>query len=401
MKKYLFLALGVAALTSCSSDEVTELNQGNEIKFSVVADNDSRAHDIYCNNNLMSSFKLWANAPASQGAGKQVFMAGDVYTPDNGVWVSSGNKRYWPETAALDFYALVTKATVTYTNGGVPQIVDFSPETNASEQEDILYATMVGVTKPDNGVLPLNFRHALSQIEFMAKSSCKNIEVEVYGVGVFNAISKGTFTTATSDTDVNYEDDTHGTTTTQPTPQGTWNLSSEVADYEVTFDQVLLATEAKSLTLSTGNAIQTDEHDISNYANSMLLLPQLNTAQWDGVYTIGQEITGAYLGVKINIYNVVQLDEDTKVRTLIYGNETEGQEGKYAIVPVTYNWNQGMRYVYTFNFTDEGNGGINPEDGKEVLKDINLNVTVDDFMYGGFADATDMNQAENIQQPNP
>ena len=127
------------------------------------------------------------------------------------------------------------------------------------------------------------------------------------------------------------------------------------------------------------------------------MLPQLNTAQWDGVYKTGQEITGAYLGVKINIYNVVQLDEDTKVRTLIYGNETEGQKGKYAIVPVTYNWNQGMRYVYTFNFTDDGNGGINPEDGKEVLKDINLDVTVDDFMYGGFADATDMNQAENIQ----
>lgn len=394
MKKYLFLALGVAALASCSSDEVVELNEGNEIKFSVVADNDSRAADVYCNNNLMKTFKLWANA------GNQAFMAGDEYKKSGNVWISEGNKRYWPESTALDFYAFVTgeNTNVTYTNGGVPQIVNFSPNASVDAQEDILYATMKEETKPANGVLALNFRHALSQIEFMAKSSCKNLEIEVYEVGVFNACSKGTFTTATDDTTTPYVDDTHGTTTTQPTPQGSWDLTenSDVADYKVAMTTaVTLAADAKSLTLSTGDAITTTDHETPDVEKSMLLLPQ-ETAAWDGVY-VDKSITGAYLGIKINIYNVVTLEEgQDPIRTLIYGSETEDNEGKYAIVPVKFDWKQGMRYVYTFNFTDEGNGGINPEDGKEVLTDINLSVSVDDFMYGGYADPTTMNQAENI-----
>ena len=46
MKKYLFIALAAAAMTSCSQDEVMDAIQGEEIKFSnAFVENATRATD--------------------------------------------------------------------------------------------------------------------------------------------------------------------------------------------------------------------------------------------------------------------------------------------------------------------------------------------------------------------
>lgn len=373
MKKYLFIALGAVALTSCSSDEVVELNEGNEIKFSVVADNDSRAVAVWCNKYKPTEFNVWANS------GGHAFMAGDLYKVNNGVYTSDV-VRYWPESAGVDFYALKYDGNVTYDSGAQPSIINYNPSLTVAQQQDIIYATTPGAKKEDatNGVVKLNFRHALSQIEFMAMNNNPTIKVVVKDVCVGNAVTNGTFTLPELTTDGSYVDATHGTTGTLPATfnQGTWDLAAKTyANYtvEVQNPDVALTATASSLTLSTGTTTLGANHGVTDDAQSMMLIPSSTapTTAWDPATANLEE--GSYLGINVVISNIVTVGETTY--------ETEIYKG-WAYVPVVFAWDQGKRYVYTFNFAAGKDGGYK-EDGTPVLTDINLDVTVDDFIWGG------------------
>ena len=61
MKKFFYVAIAATALASCSSDNLVDLKEGDEIKFTAVADNDSRAAQIFCNNNKMNDFVVYAS----------------------------------------------------------------------------------------------------------------------------------------------------------------------------------------------------------------------------------------------------------------------------------------------------------------------------------------------------
>lgn len=391
MKKYLFLALGVAALTSCSSDEVTELNQGNEIKFSVVADNDSRAATVYCNNNLMDEFYVYATADGTP------FINADLIKYENSKWENkTATQRYWPETfTAMNFYGVVSETgetlnKIAVSDAGVPQITNFEPATDVAEQTDLLYAVENVTTKPDNGQVSLNFRHALSQIEFRAVNKNQYIDVQIEKVVVGNVLSKGTSFALPTSTKDNTVQHANGSGTFTANSQGTWTLANTTANYVVESYSVptdgapnYIGAEGDetSLTLATAN------HGVKpitgNYSKTMLLLPQTSTqngGKWNATSVVTPETAvgtaGTYLGVKCKIYNVTKVGETTH-RTLIYGTDADY---KWALVPVDLTWDQGKKYVYTFVF-NTGNGGFTP-DGDDVLNGISLDVTVDDFILG-------------------
>lgn len=92
----------------------------------------------------------------------------------------------------------------------------------------------------------------------------------------------------------------------------------------------------------------------------------------------------AYLALKCNIWNVAAGDGGVEKTISLW----DGSD-KYIAVLLDENtkWEQGKRYVYTFVFTKDGNGGIDPN-GNEVLTPIKLQVTVDDFVDAGNTDVT-------------
>lgn len=382
MKKYLFLALGVAALTSCSSDEVTELNQGNEIKFSVVADNDSRAADVWCNANYMPSFVLYADAA------DKAFINGETYTiQDGGPVYTTSATRYWPETGELDFYAIYG-ATATWTAGSTPSAtVTVAPDTdlgyaNIAGQTDIVYAVKPEAQKTPDGLVTLNFRHALSQIEFQAKNANPDLKIVIKEVRVGNVNTQGTLTlpTATTDANVTEHPNHSGSFTSQTTIWG--STPNTLGNYTATFTDVLVGASETSLTLS---------NDKENVANSMLLIPQ-TTTKWDGT-------EGSFLAVKCCIYNLVEVDDET-IEVLLYGdaNNDGTAEGRWAYVPVDFTWQPGYKYIYTFNYGTTTNAGFDDSADEEVpsntpvLVNLNVSVTVDDFQPGTVApNPTDMN----------
>lgn len=374
MKKFFFLAIAATALASCSSDNLVDLKEGDEIKFTAVADKDSRAAEIFCNNNKMDEFNLYA------AVNKKTFIGGEVYTNNAGDY-STTAKRYWPEYDAVDFYALHNQGTFTWTPAATdPNPVasgSFTPETSVAAQKDFVYAVKKGVVKPADGVVALNFRHALSQIEFQAKNQNPDLKIEILDVKVGNALSTANYTLPenTDGNIINHDQDADPETGSYPANVITWSSwAAGGSNTSYTFGaefgeaKTLEATEV-TLTLSTPE---------TNYAKSMLLLPQ-STTQWAADAT-----TGTYLAVKVRIWNKSGRDE-----TLIYGDAVtneDGYEGRWAFVPVAFNWKPGYKYVYTFNFTNGGNAGYEDTDNngepdnKPVLVPLTVDVTVDDFV---------------------
>lgn len=389
----------VLVLAACSKNEVFEVNQdGNEIQYSVVANNATKAADIYCNNNKPAEFTVFAES----SDGKTYINGDKITTADGNTWVNESGTRFWPNDLSLDFYAIVNGIitwNVSAAEGTAPAtiatIVDYEVPTTVADQQDLLYAVKTGqqkgataeATKP----VTLNFRHALSQVVFQAKNTNENLYVEISGVKIVNVANKNTFTFPTSDTDnTTLVDDNHDGSFEsgdyESANWGTWAPLAPVSGaagstvYPVTFDNVVVPgknTNATIVNLTNNVYTSADAGDEFN-ANALLLLPQTakawNPAEVTSPVVTGQAADGSYFLVNCAIYNIAG-ESFAATDTPLWGTTAEHKE---VAVPVEINWEQGKKYVYTFVF-GEG-GGFDPVDPDPVLVPVTFKVSVDDFV---------------------
>lgn len=386
--------LALTALASCSKDEVVQLNQ-DEIRYNVVAENTTKAAAVYCNNNKITTFNVWAKVDNVNYIGG----SGDVVTStDNGTTWTSDIKRYWPD-GNVDFYAVagmanntitwtpatVTPASFTYTVLG--DVNDANSKTVA-DQEDVLYA-YEQAQKPDNtatttGTVNLNFRHALSQVVFNAKNQHPNLYIEISEVQVCGLTNSGTFNYPTSETTTNNSDaqNPHAAVPSSPAVEsvGSWNVSTDDANKDKSYSVVISPaamlnpkTTVEDVTADL-TAVNDDGKEFSTKA--MLLLPQSQTA-YDGS-------TGtAFFKIKCKIFNVADntVDASSYVKTLLFG----GVDGGYAYIPFSFTWEPGKKYIYTFVFGNDTNGGVEGEDGEPdlgnpVLVNIGYTISIYEFV---------------------
>lgn len=421
-KRLLFAALFSAALVSCTKDQVVEVQQ-DEIKFNVVAANATKAAAVYCSNNPITSFEVWSEYTSDATIQTPVwnkYFADESVEYSNGSW-SSTNVRYWPNLSdgkgSLRFYAVAgaTKAVpgdpITYVeydlqtgdaewsgNGTAPVIKGFEPRSVVAQQEDLLFSVQQYKERPTDGKAVLNFRHALSQIEFKAKNTSYALYVNITGVSVGNIKGTGDFTLPTVSTSSNWT--VHGTGAVvddnsdqnndgaQHSTRGSWALSGNAEKvYTVSGLNVNInntSDEAFSLSTSTDDNSQVAEE----VKNSMLLLPQ-NTEP-----VAPATAPTSYIAVKCSIWNKAVPD----AASVTTANEVKLYEG-WAVVPVAFDWKPGKKYIYTFVFGN-GNGGTEGGDGEDpvpgtdpVLVPIDYTVTIDDFDLIGSNDfEIDMDQ---------
>lgn len=399
MKKFILAvpALLALAAVSCTKSEVLESNDG-EIRFNVVANNATKAEAIYCNNNKPGEFTVYAES--SDG---KTYINGDVITSTDGGnnWVNTSGTRFWPNDLSLDFYAVVNGKidwNVEAAEGTAPaSIVDFEVPTNVTAQKDLLYAVKTDQAKADGAdkmdPVKLNFRHALSQIVFNAKNTNENLYVEVSGVSIVNVANKNTFTFPVANTDNNMEDGDHdgsfnNTINYEDGSWGKWNtLTSGATVYPVNFETVKVEGNNTLVDLTT-NATVKNEYN----TNALLMLPQTSTA-WNPETVpspglVGNASNGSYFLVNCAIYNVSGDSFDPAVDTPLWASQAKH---KQVAIPMTINWEQGKKYIYTFIF-GEGGGYIpdpdpNPDpDPDPVLIPVTFKVTVDDFVEVPAAD---------------
>ena len=417
MKKSMFLvAIAATALASCTSDELVQVNNGNEIKFAIAADNDSRAATVFCNANLMPGFQVYAGYQ-NEGAWS-TFIEEDLITVLSDGKCTQSETRYWPEKGTLDFYGLVNLNGDGFTlesasnlddqiTWGVetPVVNDFTPNTDVTKQTDLLYAVATGKSSSSAPVL-MNFRHALSQIEFRAKNDNPALQVFVSAVRIGQTYAKGSYTLPKLSTEDNLVDhtvdkDDDYALEHENANRGTWAVDTDAkADYYVPFNEVSVAYgTTQDLTISTDGA-QTNN-------NSLLLIPAMEsgsaTTAWDPASDNNTAYNGTYIAVYCKILNVAgdSYDANTDVAVLHEG---------WAVIPASFKWKQGKKYIYTINFTKGGNGGYEetPVDPSKpevpgtptdtpVLTGIEFQVTVDDFLYGDkYENDMDTNSTETV-----
>ena len=373
MKKIIFGAMAAAALLACSQDQVIEQNRANdEITFSVVADNQTKAADIYCNYYLPKSFNVYASL------GDITYIDGDVIEKQGDAWVNTSGVRYWPDEGSVTFYANVNAGDCFKGVPSGPTIKDFEVPEKVNDQVDLLYA--VKTQGKSDIPVELNFRHALSQVVFQAKNTNANLYVEIKGVSVCNLGNVNTFiynTAATDDTIINHDGTGESVTTGA---WGSWNdLTGGDTDYAVEFTAVPVPGDSQVKSLTNTNA---DGKEYST--NAMLLLPQTTNA-WapaDGNGTPGAETQkGTYFLVDCKICNVAG-DEYADTDIVLWNGP--------AAIPAQFSWEQGKKYIYTFVFGN-GNGGYDPDpddpddpddpnDPDPVLVPIEFEIAVDDFV---------------------
>lgn len=396
MKKTIFCGMMAIALVSCSNDElISEQSDSSSIKYTVHCQTASRAADIYCANNLMDAFKVSAKK------GDATFFDGDDVTHTGTTWTNS-TKRYWPADGSLDFFAYANDNGTFILNGdNGPSFVDYQVNSDVANQSDLVYAFTTDQTKSANQTVNLNFRHALSQIVFRAKNVNPNLYVEVTGVTVVNVNGKGTYTFPSESTTTNVA---HGTSSgTVPTAQGTWDSAnfSEIGSYSTTFDTVPVIC-VKGDTENTSDVVNLTEYTASTdgvhgdelptegnnpFGTALLLLPQtIEKAEF--VQGSGQlPETGVYFKVTCKLWNIAtpgtdgnKTDSDILLYPAVTTGETEASTAAGdVLIPVSIDWQQGMKYVYTFVF-GEGNGGWDPNGPDPVFVPITFDVSVDEFI---------------------
>lgn len=329
-KNFLFAAVALAAMTSCSNDEVVNVNNGDAISFRASLD---KAISRGAETNLQN---LGAFNVTAVGNGNNYFTNLGVTSADNGVNWNTASTYYWP-SFDLKFFAYAPQegiGTVTVSDTK-KTITDFSPEANVANQKDLVVAYNTG-TKANNesSGVPLNFKHALSQIKVQAKCMNSNIKVEVLGVRVVNAHRKADFTFPESETNATYK--------LEMSQWANWTGGDTGESYMIKgTNPVVLSTEAQSIMFGS---------------NNFMLIPQQLTAWNNSVAT-----TGAYLSVLCRIYS-----KDGNSEVLLYPLATANntQEGKYAYSAVAINtkWEPGKKYTYTLTFCgdDSGAGRIDP-----------------------------------------
>lgn len=398
MKKSLFImALGAFALTSCSQDEVIQVNQ-DAVEFSVATENASRGtvettDDI--DDFMVKAFNIDAN-----GINTTVFMDNmKVYrTNDSGTWSdwTYGSTKFWPNSGEINFYSYSPAdlnekdfATVTInptqgSNGSTSnlgaQYIEYTVPTVCSEQIDVLYALNTGMSKADKNVA-VNFRHALSQIVFHAKNIKNDLEVEIVNVRIVKVKDSGKFTwpnvATTVQTALDAGNVVDNGTDTEGESWGTWAQNDTYANYPA---DMLNAT-----TTMTGVVAKT----LSKTTSPLLLMPQELTPAT--IENNKMNFDGAYFAIECKIYSI-----ESGVKTLLWPADEGYAE---VVIPVSSPdkkdgkpvWKQGRRYVYTFVF-GEGAGYIGeglPNEGEPVLVPVSFTVTVD--MFQTAKESIDMN----------
>lgn len=370
MKKLLLFA-AVASLAACTNDEITEQIQTPTIAYApAVAP--LKAPAVATTENIsefvVDGFLRIDNKTTH-------YIDNNILTKVDGKWESTAT-HFWPHTGAIDFYAFspasVRDKVDFGTDGTADQrnvvIKNFEVSTTTNSKIDLLYALTADQSHAkgsDLVAVPINFKHALSQVTFNVKNTNSAIILDVDQVEIANLASKGNYTLPKAST-------TLGGSTT-----GEWQLADKVNGGKVysafisTVDGITPESGTVQLTSADGGAL--------------FLLPQTTTA-WDPKNDAENVAAGSYFIVRCRVWTMT-----AEGRVLLWPNmkDSSGNIPYHNIaIPAAFDWKEGKKYTYTLVFGD-GAGYIPPTDtdggdeieihGEPTLKAISYNVTVEDL----------------------
>lgn len=205
MKNLICFAIAGTLLAACSNEEIVPTEQspaaGGDICFSLAVA-ESRgdtasvstiaAKGFWCRAVKDDGTNYWSTAPN----GVLHFVRNETtgaYVAEMPTGVEIDMR--WPASETLSFYASnLDPSDLAMDTSNPPKYPAFTPATNIPDQVDFVYATNKGTIDDFTTTIPLNFKHALTQVVIRAKNSNPQYTVKVKGYKIYFLAGQSTFT---------------------------------------------------------------------------------------------------------------------------------------------------------------------------------------------------------------
>lgn len=326
--KLLLTTLSVGFVLGCSRDD--KCDNSNVIRFDTsVGGVNTRYTRSTITTESFNAFNVTALGNAAA-----YFQDLGVAKQSDGSWQTSSTK-YWP-SYPLSFYGYAPASLQTKVNISTTEqtITGFKPAARPSDQIDIITAYALANHNSSGGRFVLDFKHALSQIEVLAKNgSPSKYTVTILGVklGQIPSTANLVFQTANDG-------------------YPTWSTSTGNASYIIKgTTPITLDGTVRSIMFGSDN---------------FLMIPQTLTA-WSGTSVNNG---GAYISVLCRITD--------ELGNLIYPSNPS--KYGFAALPVSQTWSPGHKVTYTISFYANGGGAglidpdpTNPDDPNDPDVDTN------------------------------
>ena len=353
-KAFYMMAAAAIALSSCSSEETTDVAKSTAISFRPTVGFNSRGAEL--NNTNFSDMWVYAyDLKATQGTGNG-FEAEKFTKQGTSNDFLPDTPLFWQAGSELRFFAInpvkenwhgtleINKTSASFSNVSIP--------TNIEDQKDLVIgsASAQATNHMDGTGVDLTLNHILSQINFKAVNTNKRLTYHIAAIRIVHAKNTDSYT--------------FNPTSSQT---GAWdgNPTGDVT-YELDFKN---------------NAIELDGTDgkteafLTHEGHGAMLVPQSLTP-WNG-----KEVSdavpfdgGSYIALLVNVRFTNG--------TWVYPKKANGKEDYgWIAIPLPKNnaggdkaeWKMGNKYIYTLNLS-EGCGKVdpvnpNPDGGGKVEPD--------------------------------
>lgn len=374
-RNLLFLALAVTALVSCSKDEIKEENLGAPISFRPAME--TRMSE-FSNSNLPPY--LYVSAKDDYG---KLYFNQIQFRLENGVYVTD-TPLYWPrgyysngqlEGAGLSFYVYGPNkysdwysdanpsAPYILKNYGIGNAMSVTPSYFTSQTDFVAagtprYFNVNETTNCPGGVVPLDLKHQLAQVEFRAKSTNPNYEIIVSDVRLVNVVMSCNFSlTDLSDrnggTDWANQGDPWMVNDATKT-LFTWYYSSNndpALEPDIESDGVCWnLMDGKKLSESTSESAVVTSYNFG-------MIPQQFTP-WKPEEDLTNSKGGSYVALSVKVLRYSHESDDTTID--YYPNSTAYYGRGWIAIPLPeMKIEAGKKYVFTVDFTN-GIGYVDP-----------------------------------------
>lgn len=339
-KAFYMMAAAAIALSSCSSEETTDVAKSSAITFRPTVGLNSRGAELTTNN----LNEMWVSGFYQKA--DEVYFTDMKYTKEKGTantFIPS-SPVFWQDGRTYKFVAISpAKAEwptgLTITRDEV-KCDNFAPQSSISDQKDLIVDAVDANTDQWGKELSLNFKHILSQIQIKVKNGNENLVYNIKAVRINSVVGKKNFAYSTT------------------TKNCTWTDIADVTNdtkYQLTFNNAykLDGKNTTELTLTSEGA---------TVDGGAMLIPQ-NVTAWNGAKV---DDSNAYNGgTYISIYLNVKMASGNK---FMYPAGAQGEltYGWVAIPVPAINWEEGNKYIYTLDMST-GCGKVDPVDPGESV----------------------------------
>ena len=354
MKKNLLLLAGATMLfAACSQDDLISENEnnGNAIGFSTIT---TRAAET--TTGTMTDFRVWgyygATSPVAAST-TSLYMdvqpeknvtSSNTSVTDNYAAFTYSPLKFWPLTGVIDFFAVSPKDA--YSDDASTTLTYNVTDVNATNHTDLLFARALNKTRPNTATrVQLDFKHALSQIRFEARSAHQSMNFAVSSIELVNVLPNGTVNVASTGTNPWNIPSTMSTAGNGLV----WTASGTALDYSFGLASTGSAVTDTTVVYHATNYVDLIAKDNNIATGALMIIPQALTA---GTVTDAKGITSiGGLDSAPTGYTYTTLNEGSYIRvTYAAYDAATGTElipaGTEQVIPIAADFKPGVKYTY-------------------------------------------------------